>query len=140
MGNHSVLGVSDVNTPVYTEFAPAHDYTQTTDVLVQAGIPSTIGLEVELDKGAFAFEYDENAYLGTVDVKYCGTQTGLWTPDAAACTALAGEFIETDATLLNDWTTLDVPYDSTSFDRWFQHTEIYPVNDFEYPALSLEIQ
>lgn len=141
MGNKSVLGVSDADTSPYTEFPVALDYTQTTQVLLRAGTPAKIGLEVELNKGAFALEYDETTFLGTIDVQYCGTQTGLWNPDSAACTALAGEFTETaDSTTLNDWGTLDTPYDPTSFDRWFQHQEIYPGNDFEYPAVALEIQ
>lgn len=141
MGNRSVLGVSDADTSPYTEFPVALDYTQTTQVLLQPGSPAKIGLEVELNKGAFALEYDQTAYLGTIDVQYCGTQTGLWNPETAVCSPLAGEFTEVaDATTLNDWGTLDGPYDPASFDRWFQHNEIYPGNDFEYPAVALEIQ
>ncbi len=82
------------------------------------------------DHGSFGIFWDEEAYLGTVDVGYCGYDVSSWHPtSSAACPSMVtysssldpdseGTIVE-DSSQLEDWSALSAYYVFEEWD-WFR--------------------
>jgi hypothetical protein len=69
--------------------------------------------------GAFGFSYDEEAYLGTIDVYYCGTGGSSWIPTSSYCTSSASQataFSDMDTNVDSD---LSSYFSFSDMDAWY---------------------
>ncbi len=121
-------------------------YTYDTSITLDVDPSSTMWVEVYMNNyGALGLVWDEEEYLGSVTLEYCGTSGSGWDPTSSTCTSIvnygsASDPI-TEATLTTSSSQLEVWSDLSSYYSYSDMTWYRPPISygFSYEAFSLEL-